>query len=56
MNRRTLAMERIATALEDIADQLRYQNERAFPPIPEPKTDPKKVVFTRRKRDATQEG
>lgn len=48
-----LVLRRIAVALEDIATQLRYQNERTFPPPDVTKTEgnPAHLVITRRKPD-----
>lgn len=46
-----LVLRRIADALEDIAAQLHYQNERSFPPPAVSKTEGKtpSIIVTRRK-------
>lgn len=50
-----MTLGRIADSLEEIAAQLRYQNERSFPPPDTCKTErgPRPAVFSRRKPDAT---
>ena len=47
------ALRRIADALEGIQEQLRYQNERSFPPPDVASTEgkPAHLVMTRRKPD-----
>jgi hypothetical protein len=52
-----MTLGRIADSLEDIAEQLRYQNERSFPALPLAKTEgkPQHIVFSRKKPDATEE-
>ena len=47
-------LRRIARAAEGIEEQLRYQNERSFPPVHSDNEGRKKTIFSRKKpEDAT---
>ncbi len=47
-------LRRLVIAAEGIESQLRYQNERSFPPVKPDNEGRKKTVFSRRKpEDAT---
>ena len=53
---RTLGLlRRIAVALEEIAEQLKFGNERAFPPLKDAGPGKHKIVISRGKPDAAQE-
>lgn len=54
---RALAMlRRIARATEGIEEQLRHQNERAFPPLHEKTLGVPKLVISKRKPEDKQNG
>jgi len=52
LNLRIFAMlRRLVVAAEGIESQLRYQNERSFPPVHPDNEGRKKTVFSRKKPD-----
>jgi hypothetical protein len=54
--RLVLVLRRIAVALEGIHEQLIYQNDRHFPPIHQKNGTRSRIVISRGKPDAPQEG